>query len=62
MNKQDAINNQLRPFLTLSGTPKWEDIYNAINQFILITNELEKQGYIEFKEPVEQSKEAVNKE
>lgn len=60
--KQEVINNQLKPFLNLSGTPKWEDIYNAINQFILITNELEKQGYIEFKESVEQSKEAVNKE
>lgn len=62
MEKQEVISNQLKPFLLLSGEVKWEQIYNAINQFILITNELEKQGDIVFKKPVEQTKEAVNKE
>ena len=60
--KQEVINKQLKPFLSLSGEIKWEQIYNAINQFILITNELEKQEYIVFKEPVEQPKKTVNKE
>ena len=61
MTKQQVINAQVEPFLKLKD-PNWGDIYNAINQFILITNELEKQGNIVFKENVEQPQNLEHKE
>jgi hypothetical protein len=62
LTKQQIINKQLEPFLQLSGEVKWQDIYNAINQFILITNELEKQGNIIFKDTVGQLEKVEHKE
>ena len=59
--KQQVINAQVEPFLKLKD-PNWGDIYNAINQFIQITNELEKQGNITFGEVVEQPKNLERKE
>ena len=59
--KQQVINAQVEPFLKLKD-PNWGDIYNAINQFIHITNELEKQGNIMFGEVVEQPKDLEHKE
>ena len=58
--KQQVINAQVEPFLKLKD-PNWGDIYNAINQFIQITNELEKQGNITFGEVVEQPKDLERK-
>jgi hypothetical protein len=59
--KQQVINAQVEPFLKLKD-PNWGDIYNAINQFIQITNELENQGNITFGEVVEQPKDLERKE
>jgi hypothetical protein len=61
MTKQQTINSLLDPFLNLKD-PNWGNIYNAINQFILITNELEKQGNIIFKEDVGQLEKVEHKE
>ena len=62
LTRQQVINTQLEPFLQLKGEIKWQDIYNAINQFIHITNELEKQGNITFGEVVEQPQNLEHKE
>ena len=62
LTRQQVINTQLEPFLQLKGEIKWQDIYNAINQFILKTNELEKQGNITFGEVVEQPQNLEHKE
>jgi hypothetical protein len=59
--KQQIINAQVEPFLKLKD-PNWGDIYSAINQFIHITNELEKQGNITFGEVVEQPQNLERKE
>jgi len=61
MTKQQTINSLLDPFLNLKD-PNWGNIYNAINQFILITNELEKQGNIIFKDTVGQLEKVEHKE
>jgi len=61
MTKQQTINSLLDPFLNLKD-PNWGNIYNAINQFILITNELEKQGNIIFKDTVGQLEKVGHKE